>query len=223
MYNQRPLGNILIHQPDVSLCLPPVQAETCPIPLADRGRSGRKEAIKLPFWQDGWGSVARLGEVAHRRPGSNYSKLRVDGFCVKVPHWPRKTRVRDQEHTWKHTNITGHAHKRSGEMKTRQMSRDKRCCRTRPAGHWSAERSLKLSIFVGRTGQTVASCLAISSYHTTTTPPSPTWFESLLIWTKQHTYCKNIDMIRMKNTNFKRTMPAFHSGDWAEKQAWKRI
>ena len=76
MYNQRPLGNILIHQPDVSLCLPPVQADTCPITLADRGRSGRKEAIKLPFWQDGWGSVARLGEVAHRRPGSNYIKLR---------------------------------------------------------------------------------------------------------------------------------------------------
>lgn len=105
-------------------------------------------------------------------------------------------------------------------------SRDKRCCRcrTRAAGHWSAERSLKLSIFVGRTGQTVASRLAISSCHTTTTPPSPAWFQSLLIWTKLHTYCKNIDMIRMKNTNLiKRTMPAFHSGDWAEKQAWKRI
>lgn len=54
-------------------------------------------------------------------------------------------------------------------------SRDKRCCRcrTRAAGHWSAERSLKLSIFVGRTGQTVASCLAIYSITPLLLPPRP--------------------------------------------------
>ncbi len=81
--SSQPLGNILISQPDVSLCLPPVQAETCPVLLVDQGRSW-KEAIKLPFWQDGWGRVTWLGEVAQQRPGSNYFKLMVNGFHDKV-------------------------------------------------------------------------------------------------------------------------------------------
>lgn len=69
----------------------------CP-PRRESGRC-RAEAIKLPFWQDGWG---RLGEVLHQRPPSNYSKLVVNGFCVKVVHRPR-----DQELKHRGRMITG--------------------------------------------------------------------------------------------------------------------
>lgn len=61
----------------------PCSGRDLPYPIGQL-KTVLKEAIKLPCWQDGWGSVTGLWEVVHQKSGSNHSQLILNSFYGKA-------------------------------------------------------------------------------------------------------------------------------------------